>query len=459
MSNTINRRKFIQTSVAAASAAAFSSINSHAEPAVPENSMYEIDADWQVRVKRGTVQAGKQHFRVREPVLLSVSQAAVIHVHGERVDAMPQYDPNAAPWARGYRLEKLVTYETTAADMLAPETLALRLRLTDADALTPKKDYDFEPRWGTVGLTTGSRARGKPIYIDYDCGWSRIDSIIINAKGLISLREGVPHAATPHPPIPDTGETAVANIWVPGRLVKLTEENIYPIIEPDYPEPRRTGQTMAARLLPKTWGKIQSGAAIKMIAWGDSVTDGGQASNPAHQYQNVFVDMLKTRFPASNPRLTTVAWGGRNSDSFLNEPKGSRFNFEEAVLGPKPDLVIMEFVNDSFMTTEVVEQRYSYLRKRFNEIGAEWIILTPHYVRPDWMGAKSIRVETDPRPYVAGVRQFCELHKVALADASLRWGHLVREGIPYTTLLSNSINHPDDRGHQMFAQALMEVFT
>ena len=169
--------------------------------------------------------------------------------------------------------------------------------------------------------------------------------------------------------------------------------------------------------------------------------------------------MLKARYPASRPLLKTVAWGGRTSDSFLNEPKGAKFNFDSAVIEPKPDLIIMEFVNDSFMTPEVVEQKYSYLLGRFNEIGADWIILTPHYVRPDWMGANTVRIETDPRPYVAGVRRFCAAHKVALADASLRWGHLVQEGVPYTTLLCNSINHPDDRGHVMFAQALMELFT
>ena len=74
------------------------------------------------------------------------------------------------------------------------------------------------------------------------------------------------------------------------------------------------------------------------------------------------------------------------------------------------------------------------------------------------MNQTSVRVEEDPRPYVHGLRQFAAKHNVAIADASLRWGHLVKEGIPYVTLLSNSINHPDDRGHEMFAQSLMDLF-
>jgi len=450
MSATINRKQFVQAAVAVAAAVTFYPAESTAESGYAENPMLEIDADWQVRVNRGTVQAGKRQFRIRERQILNISQAALNHVNGERVDGMPQYDPNAAPWARGYRLEKLITYETTAADMLDPATLALRLHPTDADSLTPRKDYDFEPRWGTVGLVPGSRAAGRTVFVDYDCGWSRIDSIVIDAKNAVSVQEGKPHPATPHPPVIDPGETVVANVWVPGRLVKLTEDNLYPIVEPAFPEPRRSGTPAASRLLPQTWAKIQSRSPLKVLAWGDSVTDGGQASDPAHQYQNVFIAKLKAAYPGARPSLTTAAWGGRTSDSFLNEPKGAQHNFDTAVIEPKPDLVIMEFVNDAFMSPEVVEQKYGYLLKRFNEIGAEWIILTPHFVRPDWMGAKTIRLETDPRPYVEGVRKFCAAHKVALADASLRWGHLVKEGIPYTTLLCNSINHPDDRGHEMF---------
>jgi len=74
------------------------------------------------------------------------------------------------------------------------------------------------------------------------------------------------------------------------------------------------------------------------------------------------------------------------------------------------------------------------------------------------MNVPTYRIETDPRPYVAALRAFAARHHVALADASLRWGHLVKEGIPYMSLLSNSINHPDDRGHELFARSLMELF-
>ncbi len=105
-----------------------------------------------------------------------------------------------------------------------------------------------------------------------------------------------------------------------------------------------------------------------------------------------------------------------------------------------------------------VEERYGRLLDDFRAIGAEWIILTPHYVRPDWMGLdRECDIDMDPRPYVAGLRQFAAGHGVALADAARRYGRLWRQGIPHTALMLNSINHPDADGMKVFADALMAL--
>ena len=68
------------------------------------------------------------------------------------------------------------------------------------------------------------------------------------------------------------------------------------------------------------------------------------------------------------------------------------------------------------------------------------------------------QVDDDPRPYVAGLREFEVRNQTALADASRRHGGPGRRGIPYSTLMLNSINHPDARGMKLFADALMELF-
>lgn len=424
----------------------------------PDNApRIEVVGAWQIRIPPGEVKVGRRHARIAQETLLNVAPATLLTVKDEKYESLPLFAAQAAPWAKGTVLRQLATFETTAADMLVPESLVLKSGPGNASRYKAGKDYEVETRWATIGRLPEGIPQNQPVWADYDCGWGRIDSIEVNSQGVVSLHQGTPHNATPLPPAPSGKNLVIANLWIPGRLPRLTEENLYPILEPFYPEPKRNEPT-AATLLPKTWKKLRSGEPLHILAWGDSVTAGGQASDAAHQYQQRFVTLLKARFPKAVLQLTTAGWGGRNSDSFLKEPPGAEFNFERAVIEKRPDLIVMEFVNDAYMTPEVVEEKYRYLHRCFQEIGAEWIILTPHFVRPDWMGASSVRVEADPRPYVAGVRQFTSKHRVALADASLRWGHLWKEGIPYITLLSNSINHPDDRGHELFALSLLELF-
>ena len=206
--------------------------------------------------------------------------------------------------------------------------------------------------------------------------------------------------------------------------------------------------------------KLKSGERLRILAWGDSVTVGTYLPDWQHnRWQEQFVARLKSRFPRAKIELLTEAWGGRNTASYLAEPPGSEHNYQEKVLATRPDLIVSEFVNDAGLTPEQVNERYGKLLADFQSIGAEWIILTPHYVRPDWMGLKRERdVDNDPRPYVAGLREFAARNQVALADASRRYGRLWRQGIPYSTLMLNSINHPNARGMAIFADALMVIF-
>ena len=424
---------------------------------VPAATM-EVIGNWQIRVTAGIIKHRHKEIVIKHSATLNISPTTLLLVKDEKHVSLPVYNSQAAPWTKGAKLQQLATSETTASEMLEPDSLRVKSGPGKAPLYAKAKDYEFDPSWATVGRIAGGIPENTPVWIDYICGWSRIDSIVVGHDGIVSVKQGIAHNATPQPPSTNKNETLLANVWVPGRLSHLTSENLYPIVEPQYIPIHHSNMPGATELLPKTWGKLMQGKPLHVLAWGDSVTAGGEASDVAHRYQNRFVTLLQKHFKTDKVKLTTAGWAGRTTDAFLNEPPGAEFNFDHAVIRPKPDLIIMEFVNDAWMSPEIIEEKYSYLLKRFNEIGAEWVIITPHYVRPDWMNSTSVRVEEDPRAYVHGLRQFAAKHKVALADASLRWGHLVKEGIPYTTLLVNSINHPDDRGHEMFAQSLMDIF-
>jgi len=309
-------------------------------------------------------------------------------------------------------------------------------------------------------LEGGKIGENQPVYASYRCGWGRLDGLFIGADSKVSIRCGEAHPATPQAPAPKAGETLLATLWISPRLAKLTEANLFPILEEAYPEEAPITLEAAKKNLPKTMRKLLAGEKLRILAWGDSVTDAVYVPDPSTQrWQEQFVRRLRQRYPQAQIELINLGWGGRNTASFLAEPPGSPYNYQEKVLGSQPDLIISEFVNDANLSPAEVEERYAKLWSDFQGIGAEWIILTPHYVRPDWMDLDREKdIDDDPRPYVAGLRAFSAKHSIPLADAAKRWGRLWRQGIPYTTLFSNSINHPIPLGLSYFADALMKLF-
>lgn len=101
-----------------------------------------------------------------------------------------------------------------------------------------------------------------------------------------------------------------------------------------------------------------------MLAWGDSVTDGGYLPQPGRdRWQEQFVSRLRARFPEARIELITEAWGGRNTGSYLAEPPGSPHNYREKVLGAQPHLVVSEFVNDAGLDVAGVQTHYARFRR------------------------------------------------------------------------------------------------
>ncbi|HEY3838304.1 MAG TPA: SGNH/GDSL hydrolase family protein, partial [Bryobacteraceae bacterium] len=362
-------------------------------------------------------------------------------------------------WTKGAQLRGVKTMETTSAGLLDAASFKLRSGTEPgASSFTQGVDYDIDGNWGTFGrLESGAIKPDQPVYASYRHAQMRIDSVVLTAGRQIVLREGEPRVVAPAAPSLKPGERCLGNIYFPGSIPRLQADNLFPVLEPAYPEKPVAPSETIKRLKQR----LEKGESLRILAWGDSVTDGAYLPDKqTDRWQEQFVTRLRERFPKAHIELLTQAWGGRNTATYLAEPPGSPHNYRETVLGVKPDLVISEFVNDAGLKPAQVEERYSKLLADFKSIGAEWIILTPHYVRPDWMNLTRERaIDDDPRPYVEGLRQFAATHDVALADASLRWGRLWRQGIPYSTLLVNAINHPNARGMTLFADALMALFT
>ena len=385
----------------------------------------------------------------RETIRLTPPEAQTVtdEVH----EGMEPYNEKAAPWRRT-RLKKMIAQECASAGLLVPGSAVVRNE--KGKIFREGKDYLIQESFNTFMMTEKSSIKeGETLLISYQFVPLRLDSIVRTAQGSLEQRCGTPHVTTPAQPALKQGEKRLANIFFHGAACrKLTEEMIFPVVKRSLPksEPQ-------ADLLPRTVKKLKSGKKLRILVWGDSVTECAYLPEE-DKYQLQFLAMLKKKYPGSDIEMRTFGWGGRNTGSFLAEPPGSPYNYAEQLLAWKPDLVISEFVNDGWMDEAAVYERYGKVRDDLKKIGAEWIILTPHYIKPDWMGLSSCKNCTeDPRKYVQAIRKFCKEYRIALAEGSKKYSHLWLTGIPHMTFMVNAINHPNRKGLKFFADALMET--
>jgi hypothetical protein len=310
------------------------------------------------------------------------------------------------------------------------------------------EDFVVDDTWGAFSITEdGTLKPGDEVSLSYRMSLRRIDALILDASGSLKLMPGRPELDCPEPPTVPEEYLHLANIYRPFHAARVEPHQIFlitgyePDLSPHLNEPS----------LENVVRKLSKGDKVTIVCWGDSVTVGGDASAPERSYVGLLRSMLGDRFPHADITVVNAGIGGSNT-------RGRFPAFEEEVLRFEPDLVTLEFVYDMGMPVEEMAGRYSEILQRTREAEAALLLITPHYTRPDWMGLPIGRGR-DPRPPVAFLRRFARENRVPLADAALRWERLELMGIPYETLLKNGINHPDDRGHKIFAEELLRFFT
>ena len=362
-------------------------------------------------------------------------------------------------WVAGTKLAALAANtngQVPAPDAFDSKSLVIRkgaLRLAEGT------DYLVDATWGSVGLAPGSRATTSDrVSIDYCFSLRRLDALVRDSQGRETVVKGEEALTDPQPPAIPPGTRHIANLYVP-----YFSDGRHPEVFPVEEAAAATRTATTPGRLPRTLEKLRAGKPVKVVTWGDSVTEGGDASTPQRRYTAVFEQRLRAQFPTARVDVEVVAVGGSHSRQWLYPerypslaPAAERLRWQR-VIDARPDLVTIEFVNDAGLQPAEVRQVYGDILERLQAIGSEVILITPHFTRPAMMNFRTLR-DRDERPYVLALRAFAEEKGLALADASARWQHLWREGLPYVTLLHNGNNQPDDRGHLLFADELIRCF-
>lgn len=361
------------------------------------------------------------------------------HVLGESVD-LPLGEPDR--WRYGYQLRGVVNACRGQDDTTAPGALrpgSVRVSAAGSE-LRDGIDVRTDDHWGVI---TRCRPLVGPVRADYEFSLLRVDALVEGESGR-SLLRGHSHLTNPVPPTIPSDVDHRANVFVPyfsdGRVVE------YLPVGPASPVVSRPCVQGLRR-----WNAALERGRAALTCWGDSVTAGGNASS----LESTFPARLQAHFDrhATPASVATVAVGGSNSAEWLGyRPAWGGTDWAE-VAASRPDVLVVEFINDAGLPPELWPELYADLLQRTTALGADLVLCEPNFSRLDWMPMDRMDAP-DPRPYVAFLRQFADRNQVSLAAVSRRWEALYDEGIPYVTLLVNGINHPDDRGHAIFAEEI-----
>lgn len=208
----------------------------------------------------------------------------------------------------------------------------------------------------------------------------------------------------------------------------------------------------AERLLPRTIGRLRAGERVVVGVSGDSISAGGDASKLANAepHQPPFADMVAAQLRASYPGEVVLknravgGWSIANGNQDLDN-----------LLAEKPDLFIMAYgMNDVGRRDPAWfrDQAKQFItRVRAQAPQAELILVTPMLGTVEWVHT--------PREMFFKYRDELKAQTgpgIVLADVTEIWSELLRRKHDLD-LTGNGLNHPNDFGHRLYAQAILSL--
>jgi lysophospholipase L1-like esterase len=215
---------------------------------------------------------------------------------------------------------------------------------------------------------------------------------------------------------------------------------------PSAPWPAQTSQI---QFLKSTQGKLKSGAALKIVAFGDSITAGGEATKPELIFWRRWADDLQRKYPRARIAAVNGATGGDTTVQGLQRLKAK-------VLDESPDLVLIGFgMNDHNVGSVPIPQFEENLKRMIarirSETGAEVVLFTAFAPNPKWkFGSHQMAA------YAAATRRVADDTACACADVFTDWEALALRKKP-EDLLGNNINHPNDFGHWIYFRVFQQL--
>jgi acyl-CoA thioesterase-1 len=201
--------------------------------------------------------------------------------------------------------------------------------------------------------------------------------------------------------------------------------------------------------LKATQAKLAGGEAVKIVAFGDSITAGGEATRPELVFWRRWASELQRQYPRARVTAVNGATGGDTTVQGLARLQGK-------VIAEKPDLVLIGFgMNDNNKNSVPVPEFQRNLKEMIARIragtSAEVILFSAFPPNPKWKFGSSHMAD-----YAAATGRVARETACAYADVFDNWQTLAARKKP-EDMLGNNINHPNDFGHWIYYRVLAEL--
>ena len=205
-------------------------------------------------------------------------------------------------------------------------------------------------------------------------------------------------------------------------------------------------QPSQAHLLKNTRAKLAGGELVKIVAFGDSITAGGDATKPELIFWRRWADELQRKHPRAHVAVVNGATGGDSTVQGLQR-------LQAKVLDEKPDLVLIGFgMNDHNKGGVPIPQFEQNLKQMIarirGETPAEIVLLSAFPPNPQWKFGSQRMPD-----YATATERVARETGCAFADVFNNWQAMAARKKP-EDLLGNNINHPNDFGHWIYYRVL-----
>ena len=212
---------------------------------------------------------------------------------------------------------------------------------------------------------------------------------------------------------------------------------------------RWPAQARQTDFLKGTQAKLRAGEAVKIIAFGDSITAGGEASQPDLIFWQRWANELQCRYPRARVTAVNGATGGDTTRQGLQR-------LQAKVIDGKPDLVLIGFgMNDNNRNAVPLPEFEGNLREMVARIragtAAEVVLFSAFPPNPKWRFGSPHMAD-----YAAATARAARETACAYADVFDNWQTLAARKKP-EDLLGNNINHPNNFGHWIYCRVFEEL--